>query len=61
MMVQIMEAILKNGLMSHAYADFGQAKDIISPAQAVVIKILTHIFRTKYSPASVQNSNEPAP
>lgn len=59
MMVQIMEAILKNGLMSHAYSDFGQPKDIISPAQAVVIKILTHIFRAKYSPASVvQNSNE---
>ncbi|KAK6386072.1 hypothetical protein LTS17_001646 [Exophiala oligosperma] len=59
MMVQIMEAILKNGLMSHAYSDFGQPKDIISPAQAVVIKILTHIFRAKYSPAAVvQNSNE---
>jgi palmitoyltransferase len=66
MMVQIMESILKNGLMSHAYSDFGQPKDIISPAQAVVIKILTHIFRAKYSPASVvaqqQNSNgEPVP
>ncbi len=66
MMVQIMEAILKNGLMSHAYSDFGQPKDIISPAQAVVIKILTHIFRAKYSPASVvqqqQNSaNELVP
>ncbi|OKL56239.1 hypothetical protein UA08_08541 [Talaromyces atroroseus] len=59
-MVQIMEAILKNGLMSHAYADFGQQKDIISPAQAVVIKILTHIFRNKYSPASSNDgqSNE---
>lgn len=60
MMVQIMEAILKNGLMSHAYADFGQPKDIISPAQAVVIKILTHIFRAKYSPATVvQENNQP--
>lgn len=59
MMVQIMESILKNGLMSHAYSDFGQPKDIISPAQAVVIKILTHIFRAKYSPAAVvQNSKE---
>ena len=58
MMVQIMEAILKNGLMSHAYSDFGQAKDIISPAQAVVIKILTHIFRAKYSPTSTNNGNE---
>ncbi|ETN39291.1 uncharacterized protein HMPREF1541_05514 [Cyphellophora europaea CBS 101466] len=58
MMVQIMEAILKNGLMSHAYADFGQAKDIISPAQAVVVKILTHIYRTRYSPASAQNQKD---
>ena len=58
MMVQIMEAILKNGLMSHAYSDFGQPKDIISPAQAVVIKILTHIFRAKYSPASVVNQQQ---
>lgn len=58
MMVQIMEAILKNGLMSHAYADFGQAKDIISPAQAVVVKILTHIYRTRYSPTNTQNQKE---
>ncbi|KAJ9361942.1 hypothetical protein DTO027B9_373 [Paecilomyces variotii] len=56
MMVQIMDAVLKNGLMSHAYSDFGQPKDIISPAQAVVIKILTHIFRARYSPASVTGS-----
>ena len=53
MMVQIMEGILSCGLMSHAYSDFGQAKDIISPAQAVAVKILTSIFRSKYSPASV--------
>ena len=59
MMVQIMEAVLRNGLMSHAYSDFGQPKDIISPAQAVVIKILTHIFRAKYSPASVTGSSQP--
>jgi Spinocerebellar ataxia type 10 protein domain len=60
MMFQIMEAVLKNGLMSHAYSDFGQPKDIISPAQAVVIKILTHIFRAKYSPASVAGSVQPS-
>ncbi|KAJ5287452.1 hypothetical protein N7478_003138 [Penicillium angulare] len=58
MMVQIMEAVLRNGLMSHAYSDFGQPKDIISPAQAVVVKILTHIFRAKYSPASVAGSSQ---
>ncbi|GAB1215240.1 hypothetical protein ATERTT37_004426 [Aspergillus terreus] len=65
MMVQIMDAVLRNGLMSHAYSDFGQPKDIISPAQAVVVKILTHIFRAKYSPASVvggaQSGKNPAP
>lgn len=62
MMVGIMGAILKNGLMSHAYSDFGQAKDIISPAQAVVIKILTHIYRGKYSPSSsAQNSEQATP
>ncbi|RAK85425.1 hypothetical protein BO79DRAFT_239942 [Aspergillus costaricaensis CBS 115574] len=59
MMVQIMDAVLRNGLMSHAYSDFGQPKDIISPAQAVVVKILTHIFRAKYSPASVTGSTQP--
>ncbi|KAE8151208.1 hypothetical protein BDV25DRAFT_128977 [Aspergillus avenaceus] len=58
MMVQIMDAVLRNGLMSHAYSDFGQPKDIISPAQAVVVKILTHIFRAKYSPASVTGSSQ---
>jgi hypothetical protein len=58
MMVQIMDAVLRNGLMSHAYSDFGQPKDIISPAQAVVVKILTHIFRAKYSPASVTGSGQ---
>ncbi|PYH45094.1 uncharacterized protein BP01DRAFT_296992 [Aspergillus saccharolyticus JOP 1030-1] len=60
MMVQIMDAVLKNGLMSHAYSDFGQPKDIISPAQAVVVKILTHIFRAKYSPASVTGTPQHA-
>jgi palmitoyltransferase len=57
MMVQIMEGILSCGLMSHAYSDFGQAKDIISPAQAVAVKILTSIFRSKYSPASVNKES----
>lgn len=61
MMVQIMENVLRNGLMSHAYSDFGQSKDIISPAQAVVVKILTHIFRSKYSPASVDASKPTTP
>ncbi|KAK4549402.1 hypothetical protein LTR36_006399 [Oleoguttula mirabilis] len=47
-MVKIMEAILKNGLMPyayHAFRDRSRSKDIISPAQAVVMKLLTCIFR----------------
>jgi hypothetical protein len=60
-MEQIMEAILKNGLMSHAYADFGQQKDIISPAQAVVVKILTQIFRKKYTPGSLKQPKDTSP
>ncbi|KAF2772409.1 hypothetical protein EJ03DRAFT_307448 [Teratosphaeria nubilosa] len=47
-MVKIMEAILKNGLMPyayHAFRDRSRSKDIISPAQAVIMKLLTCIFR----------------
>ena len=47
MMMQIMEAILDNGLMPYAYQAFGEAKDIVSPAQSMVIKLLTQIFRAK--------------
>ncbi|KAL8690839.1 MAG: hypothetical protein Q9218_003804, partial [Villophora microphyllina] len=47
LMIQIMEAILANGLMPYAYQAFGEVKDIVSPAQSMVIKILTQIFRTK--------------
>ena len=47
LMIQIMEAILQNGLMPFAYQSFCEAKDIVSPAQSTVIKILTQIFRKK--------------
>ena len=47
LMMQIMEAILQNGLMPFAYQTFGEVKDIVSPAQSIVIKILTQIFRKK--------------
>jgi hypothetical protein len=49
-MVKIMEAILKNGLMPyayHAFRDRSRSKDIISPAQAVIMKLLTCIFRAR--------------
>lgn len=51
MMMQIMEAILENGLMPFAYQAFGEVKDIVSPAQSMVIKILTQIFRGKQGSA----------
>ena len=47
-MVKILEGILKAGLMPFAYWSFrdrSRSKDIISPAQAVVMKLLTCIFR----------------
>lgn len=46
-MVKIMEAILNNGLMPFSYHAFRETKDIISPAQAVIMKLLTSIFRTR--------------
>lgn len=49
-MVKIMEAILQNGLMPyayHAFRDRSRSKDIISPAQAVIMKLLTNIFRAR--------------
>nr|POF04588.1 copper transport protein 86 [Quercus suber] len=49
-MVKIMEAILKNGLMPyayHAFRDRSRSKDIISPAQAVIMKLMTCIFRAR--------------
>ena len=58
LMMQIMEAILANGLMPFAYQAFGEVKDIVSPAQSMVIKILTQIFRGKQGlpPMSLKGS-----
>lgn len=46
-MVKIMESILNNGLMPFSYHAFRESKDIISPAQAVIMKLLTNIFRLR--------------
>ncbi|KAF2728415.1 hypothetical protein EJ04DRAFT_569540 [Polyplosphaeria fusca] len=48
-MVKIMEAILSNQLLPFAYHAFreSESKDIISPAQAVIMKLLTNIFRAR--------------
>ncbi|KAL6714464.1 hypothetical protein ACLMJK_007888 [Lecanora helva] len=46
-MLQIMESILENGLMPYAYQTFSEVKDIVSPAQSMVVKLLTQVFRGK--------------
>ncbi|PNS14991.1 hypothetical protein CAC42_2220 [Sphaceloma murrayae] len=51
-MVKILESILVNGLLPYAYHAFrdyskSRSKDIISPAQAVIMKLLTNIFRAR--------------
>lgn len=62
-MMSIMEAILENGLMPFAYQSFAEVKDIVSPAQSMVIKILTQIFRGKQglSPGSRGPAEPTAP
>ncbi|EME89366.1 uncharacterized protein MYCFIDRAFT_127594 [Pseudocercospora fijiensis CIRAD86] len=59
-MVKIMEAILRNGLMPyayHAFRDRSRSKDIISPAQAVIMKLLTCIFRARGESAKAANGS----
>ncbi|KAF2117072.1 hypothetical protein BDV96DRAFT_490379 [Lophiotrema nucula] len=48
-MIKIMESILANQLLPFAYQTFreSESKDIISPAQAVIMKLLTNIFRAR--------------
>ena len=61
-MMTIMEAILENGLMPFAYQAFAEVKDIVSPAQSMVIKILTQIFRGKQGlPPGSRGPPEPIP
>lgn len=47
LMGQIMQAILLSGLLPFSYASFREPKDIVSPAQAVIMKLLTHTFRKR--------------
>ncbi|QDS72304.1 hypothetical protein FKW77_007423 [Venturia effusa] len=47
LMIQIIEAVLTNGLLPFSYYAFRESKDIVSPAQAVLMKFLTNIFRSR--------------
>ena len=60
LMKQIMEAVLENGLMPYAYQTFAEVKDIVSPAQSMVIKILTQIFRGKHGLAITNDKDKEA-
>lgn len=76
-MVKIMEAILTNGLMPFSYHAFREwvmlpailylqltvtrSKDIISPAQAVIMKLLTNIFKARQTQAQNAAGKEGAP
>ena len=60
LMKQIMEAVLENGLMPYAYQTFAEVKDIVSPAQSMVIKILTQIFRGKHGLAVTKDKDKEA-
>ncbi|MCJ1288459.1 copper transport protein [Xylographa opegraphella] len=59
LMMSILEDILHNGLMPFAYQTFGELKDIVSPAQSIIIKILTQIFRKKQGLPPVNGAEAP--
>jgi palmitoyltransferase len=54
LMMKIIEAVLTNGLLPFSYHAFRESKDIISPAQAVIMKLLTSIFRSRQSETARQ-------
>ncbi|PWW72594.1 hypothetical protein C7212DRAFT_359915 [Tuber magnatum] len=45
MMTQVTEAILLNGLIPYAYESFRDEKDIVTPAQSVLLKLLASVYR----------------
>ncbi|MBE7181038.1 MAG: hypothetical protein INR71_07495 [Terriglobus roseus] len=58
-MVKIMESILNNDLMPFSYHAFRESKDIISPAQAVIMKLLTNIFRLRQARYQQETARAP--
>jgi palmitoyltransferase len=59
LMANIMQSILLNGLMPFSYHGFRESKDIVSPAQAVIMKLLTGIFRKRQSAALKAEETQP--
>jgi hypothetical protein len=58
LMANIMQAILQCGKLPPAYRYFREPKDIVSPAQAVIMKLLTYIYKTRqYKPVHSQSDS----
>ncbi|KAI5778382.1 spinocerebellar ataxia type 10 protein domain-containing protein [Geopyxis carbonaria] len=52
---QVVEAILLNGLIPYAYECFRDEKDIVTPAQSVLLKLLVSVYRPQTAlPSPVQ-------
>ncbi|KAI9702850.1 MAG: copper transport protein [Candelina mexicana] len=56
-MMIIFRQILADELVQFSYQSFGEIKDIVSPAQTVVVKLLTHIFRENNAKAAEATTN----
>ncbi|RPB25869.1 hypothetical protein L211DRAFT_835950 [Terfezia boudieri ATCC MYA-4762] len=61
MMQSITEAILLNGLAPFAYEAFKDDKDIITPAQCVLLKLLVSIYRSPLSAGDKADAEPPKP
>ena len=52
-LVSVMRSVLACGMIPHLYAAFREEKDIVSPTQAILIKVLAQIFKQKQLPLKV--------
>ncbi|KAH8153766.1 uncharacterized protein LAJ45_01533 [Morchella importuna] len=62
MMSQVIEAILINGLVPYAYECFRDEKDIVTPAQSVLLKLLVSVYRPSAPIVGTSSSDsQPSP
>jgi len=47
LMMSIVQSILLNGLLPFSYSAFREPRETVSPAQAVIMKLATAVFRTR--------------
>lgn len=58
MMAQVVEAILINGLIPYSYECFRDEKDIVTPAQSVLLKLLVTVYRPSVPTPSMASSDQ---